>query len=168
LTTTAAVVARTWFVDRNFLPSDHALSTLVVLSRKVLGADGHRRRLPMTHVGGRAQLRKVGTNSLYGRAMPRQSQGRQRYLISADVARYDAFSGLEGVSCAPQGVGVEQGKKVWAVRGCEDRSSKKVSFSGCPAGLYLFRANKRLLVVTADHMTLHLRCSRDINFDFAK
>jgi len=140
-------------MHQNFFPSDHALTILVVFSRELLAADGQRRRLPMTHVGVQAQLREVETNSLCGKGMPRQSQGGQPHLISADITRYDAFSGLAGVSCAPQCIGVEQRKNVWAVRGCEDRSSKKVSFSGCPAELYLFRANTRLPVVTTDHMT---------------
>lgn len=74
-----------------------------------------------------------------------QGSERQRYLISADIARHDVVVGLLGVACESLRVVVEQRKKGWTVRGCEGRLSKKAPFSEVPSRPYLFGANTRPL-----------------------
>jgi hypothetical protein len=129
VTSTATVAARTLTMCRSLRPSTGAFSILKVLSRKLLAANGRRRRLSMNHIGVRVQMLLVVKNSLYSKAVPTQVRGRQPNLISADIAPQDVDSGLPGVPFVTLRAGVEQRKRAWAVRGCEDRLSKKAPFS---------------------------------------
>src|SRR5258708_27543258 len=106
---------------------------------------GHRRTPktisydPYWNVGATATTRK-GDESVVPAGC-----GRSRYLISADIARYDVVVGLPDMACESLRVGVEQRKNGWAVHGCEGRLSKKAPFSEVFTRRYLFGANTRPL-----------------------